>query len=50
MMFDDLDETRERLINQVRAVCKALKYSRSATALDTLPRLPDGSENPKYTD
>jgi hypothetical protein len=49
MMFDDLDETQERLINQVKAACRALKYIRSVTALDTLPRLPDGSENPKYT-
>src|SRR5918911_2808723 len=50
MMFDDLDETQERLINQIKAACKALKYIRSVTALDTLPRLPDGSENPKYTE
>jgi hypothetical protein len=50
MMFDDLDETQERLISQVRVACKALKYIRSVTALDTLPRLPDGSENPKYTE
>jgi hypothetical protein len=50
MMFDDLDETQERLINQVKAACRALKYIRSVTALDTLPRLPDGSENPKYTE
>jgi hypothetical protein len=49
MMFDDLDETQERLINQIKAVCKALKYIRSVTALDTLPHFPDGSENPKYT-
>jgi hypothetical protein len=50
MMFDDLDETQERLINQIKAVCKALKYIRSVTALDTLPHFPDGSENPKYTE
>ena len=49
-MFDYLDETQERLIDQVKAVCKALKYIRSVTALDTLPHLPDGSENPKYTE
>jgi hypothetical protein len=50
MMFDDLKTTREQLITQVRAVCKALKYIRSVTALDTLPHYPDGSENPKYTE
>jgi hypothetical protein len=50
MMFDDLNETQERLINQIKAVCKALKYIRSVTALDTLPHFPDGSENPKYTE
>ena len=49
MMFDDLETTREQLIAQVRAVCKALKYIRSVTALDTLPRLPNGSVNPEYT-
>ena len=50
MMFDDLETTQERLIDQVKAVCKALIHIRSVTALDTLPRLPDGSENPKYTE
>ena len=49
MMFDDLEATRDQLIDQIRAVCKALKYIRSVTALDTLPHFPDGSENPKYT-
>ena len=47
---DECDlEIVERLINQIKAVCKALKYIRSVTALDTLPHFPDGSENPKYT-
>jgi hypothetical protein len=50
MIFDDLDETQERLIDHVKAACKALKYIRSVTSLDTLPRLPDGSENPKYAE
>jgi hypothetical protein len=49
MMFDDLETTQKQLIGQVKAVCKALKYIRSVTALDTLPRLQDGSVNPKYT-
>ena len=49
MMFDDLETTQKRLIDQVKAACKALKYIRSVTAFDTLPRLPDGSVNPKYT-
>jgi hypothetical protein len=49
MMFDDLEATRDQLIDQIRSACKALKYIRSVTALDTLPHFPDGSENPKYT-
>lgn len=49
MMFDDLEATRDQLIDQIRAACKALKYIRSVIALDTLPHFPDGSENPKYT-
>ena len=40
MMFDDLEATRDQLIDQIRAVCKALKYIRSVTALDTLPHFP----------
>jgi hypothetical protein len=50
MMFDDLEATRDQLIDQIRAVCKALKYIRSVTALDTLPHFPDGSGNPKYNE
>ncbi len=48
-MFDHLETTQKRLIDQVKAACKALKFIRSVTALDTLPRLPDGSTNPRYT-
>jgi hypothetical protein len=49
MMFDYLDLTQKELITQVKAACKALKFIRSVTAEDTLPRRPDGSPNPKYT-
>ena len=50
MMFDYLEMTERELIAQVKAACKALKFIRSVTAEDTLPRCPDGSTNPKYTE
>jgi len=48
-MFDHLETTEKQLISQVKAACKALKFIRSVTAEDTLPRRPDGSTNPQYT-
>ena len=50
MMFDHLETTEKQLIAQVKAACKALKFIRSVTAEDTLPRRPDGSPNPRYTE
>ncbi len=49
MMFDHLETTQKQLVTQVKAACKALKFIRSVTAEDTLPRRPDGSTNPRYT-
>jgi len=49
MMFDHLEITQKQLIAQVKAACKALKFIRSVTAEDTLPRRKDGSPNPRYT-
>lgn len=49
MMFDHLETTEKRLIEQIKAACSALEFIRSVTAEDTLPRLEDGSENPLYT-
>src|SRR2546421_434184 len=48
MMFDDLDETQERLINQIKAACKALKYIRSVTPSDICSEGRFGSRNEKY--
>lgn len=45
MMFDHLETTEKQLIAQVKAACKALKFIRSVTAEDALPRRKDGSGN-----
>jgi len=37
-MFDHLETTQKQHIAQVKAACKALKFIRSVTAEDTLPR------------
>jgi len=38
MMFDDLEATRDQLIDQIRAVCKALKYIREINPSDIRSR------------
>ena len=48
MMFDDLDETQERLISQVRVACKALKYIRSVNPSDIRSEDRFSSRNGKY--
>ena len=50
MMFDNLELTEIQLTGQIKAACNALKYIREVFAEDTLPRLPDGSTNPQYTE
>ena len=49
-MFDHLELTEKQLTDQIKAACNALKFIREAYAEDTLPRLPDGSTNPQYTE
>jgi hypothetical protein len=48
MMFDDLEATRDQLIDQIQAVCKALKYIREVHPSDIRSREGFSSRNGRY--